>query len=316
MKSTTFIIIAFFVSLALLIALFYLIWINRGTDRTISIVCKLVVPPLGIAFVVVMYEMLGVPLPNKKVTIPVLLVHNQYYKTVPMHRILRNASNKCVYVIMGFITDEWAKNNQEAIKKGEVQPHPLRYYEDLLEMALVNWLGLKYSSHWRVERTWFEGIGIAGGFTTGADDVEKSCFDLTRLLQGNFIVQNSIGALFLADRLCLPSKSKIRISRSRDGKPTRLTIDNGNIKLVVAIDYLGGGTVMGGKIQDKIKEVFQEGKLSQKALNVTFTLEVKRWKRWSSLTEQQIQWIDELITLFQEDFDWRVFSKDLQQQVE
>jgi hypothetical protein len=284
-------------------------------------VWKMVVPPLALAIVVFVYDILATPLPNKEVSVPVVIFHDQHFRTVPMHRILKNASLESVYAIQGYITDDWVKENQEAIKKGAVQPHPLGYYQDLLEIVFVNWYAKKYMPHWRVERSLFKGIGGAVRIESAAVGAEKGYVVITRevlarQLQGNYIVQNSSDALFFVDRFCLPSQSRLNIERGKNGDPTKLIVTNPHLKLIVSIALVGGENIQNSEIKKRIMEVFEGDDLSNTWILVTFKYEVSRFRRWSSMTENQLKWIDGLISSFREDFDWNLFLADLKQQTE
>lgn len=319
MKSSLFIIIAFFVSLAVLCGLFWLFWLNRGTDKSVSIIFKTVVPSLVFALVLFVYEMFMVPLPERDVTVPVLVLYDQCHRIVPMERVLENESFDNVYFVIKAMTDEWVAKNRKAILSGEIRPGN-EYYQDLMELSLVHWLCNKYRPHWRVRREYFQMIGGGVGRDSPAPDAEESCVvierdQLIQLLKANFfIIHNAIAPLWI-ERFCLPAESIIKIKRTQ-GKGISFVIANPHLELTVEIRSVGGQGINNPKIRDMIKEVAHyDGELWSNGITFKFTCQQNRWRRWSLKTEQQIQWIDELISGFRADFDWNSFLQELKEQI-
>lgn len=302
MKPATQIVVAGIFAAITLAALFWIIWINRDSDRTSAILIKAILAPLLVAAALLATDILS-PLPSVTAEIPVLILRDYQSRLVPVYQPLALAGSWSGNEMPALFTTYWAwlaKNSPPASDKSgkaiSVADNSTiveqgGFFLDLFEASFWTWLANRYGLHWRVQRRWFQGISGGGGSLSPAPDAEQhptilTAQEVARRISGNALLRDPHPIALSA--VSLPSGSKVTVDRI--GNRHHIRIASSRLELAITFELVGGGLLGATELAEKLKSRFPDGPIWSDHIQVNFDCSFSYLYRWSPATTQQREW--------------------------
>lgn len=310
MKVST-LIILFIGAVIVLGILLGFIFVNRGSEKVVSLFMKSIAGPLIVALVLLGYEILS-PVPPDRNEVFITLIHDHNFNIAPFHKplLLNNSLMGNGFVMLDQVVSGWqaAINKSKPILQGQDD-----FYIDLTELSLIYWLHMSYPMHWQIERDEFRGINMSGGSyhaIEGAERNPRSCSEneLKELLRENRLVKDGINPFFYG-KVFLPSNSEVSINRRKGLRI--IQIKNRRMNLTIRIAQVGSGGGEGTNLGKRLAKAFP-GYTEHEYLKVIFECNYTPYLKWSPRTIHQKKWVNEMAALFNRDFEWDGIRSELE----
>ncbi len=298
--------------------LLLLLWWNRASDQNLALFFR-VYAGLIFALVMLLLSILS-PLPEDSAQIDVLFVHDENQTLAPLMGtlILSGSAHTKGYIELELVLTEWREAQRVRNTKGgaisnDSDPISGEFYLDIFEKTFWRWLAQKYGIHWMAKHDWFWGISSGSGSMGSAPNAEESMCtlskqDIVKRLSGNRRVLN--GAM-LGD-VKFPVHSKVALKR--DGGRRTIEIDDSYLHLKIELTSFGRGVVEASDLAEKINNKYRptSSKWWEEHIRVSFYCQYTRWYRWSPETKRRRKWVEEMIDMFRNDFEWSLIRNDLE----
>lgn len=323
MKPTTQIIFSAILSAIILFFLFYIITVNRDSDKTTSILIKAVLGPLLLALVLIFTEIYS-PLPSDKWEVQVVIPLDSDNQLVPLDSVLLpdgspfgGGFNYIRLVLMELHKSQLVQDRPALSAEPnsgntpELEQHDLAL--DILEITFWRWLSFNYRNHWNVKHNRFQGISFQHGSMDVSQDAEPNpsiytAEQISRLLRDNEVFRSKLDLLAMR-QVSFPRGSTVKAQR----KPweSEIIISNSNLTLSISFKTVAGGGVGNSNLARRIREHLSLSMMYSYHIIVSFKCEYNHWRRWSPSTTQQRKWVQDLVDAFRSDFDWQFIREDL-----
>lgn len=307
MKNYPFISISIFILIIGFIL--WILFINRGSDKFSLLFLKaILIPSIG-GLIIILYDLLT-PIPHETKEVPVIIIHNSTYDLAQLHGqlALNGSTHTKGYWTIDTIIKGWKAKVGNNPKIGNIKD----FYLDLAELTFFHWYSQKFPFHWQMKRTWFQGISGGGGAETAQPDAvpKPSVIDnsqIRTLLSNNLFIANGIDG-FYTGNIFLPPETSYRVIRKEGSRI--FTCENRNISLTISMEYVGGGGIGASNLARLITNKYP-GYDTEGRIRFVFEMKTKPLRKWSPLTEKEKLWVQELISLFDNDFGWGNIQIDL-----
>lgn len=319
-KSTTFIVISI-LALLLLGGMLWLIWINRGTERTIGVLLKAVLAPMVVAAFLLAHEMFA-PLPAEKARFFVF-VPRQRKSCELIYRHLRDHNSKHAEIIG--LTSRMAFNSKAVPK--DTQGYDVdhvnyggSFHLDRMQLVFLAWLMQNYSRHWDQQHTV---INYMSGWTTdtfikeGAEPKPRRIsqqFIREKLRSENLVYKGGDpfrGYLSAYNTFSIPRHSQIEFQRTNSQRIIIIETKEVTFKIMIGAgggDTVGPGAALGKKVLGRFPELVDT---RNDYFLFEFDYQVKRFWRWSPRTIRLTTWKNELIERFRSEGSYDLIQDEI-----
>ncbi len=299
------IIIGAFCILAL-ICIFYILFLNRGSNTVVPIILKI----LAAVFAAMAILIIDFSKPPETLHLETsfLILRNQngeLLKLLPVTTAL-NLPQWHAYNLLDKI---WAFRGYKPQSQSFVKDDNI--FDELLAAAFLKWMANHYNIHWEMEHNYMDGISGGGGHAKQKKDSDK---DTT-----SYFLQNSGNGFLVNDpvfnEIKFPKGSKARLRTTI--LESVFTITNPHMTFTFKALRLGNSGISHSILGDKIEAHLREPE-SYYAHDYVITLDVtfSRFLRWSPQTNKQKEWMNQVFRNFERDFNWSTFKDQFRDAIE
>lgn len=289
-----------------LIAVFYVLFLNRGSDSIAPILFKISAAVLAAA-VILAIDLLKAP----------EAIHSR-----TNFLILRNKNGDLLNltpVTVGLNLPQWnAYNllNEIWLFRG-YRPQAEQFvmdddvFDELLAAAFLKWMAYQYHLHWEMEHNYISGISGGGGHSSQKEgrDKETTIYHFSESVNG-FLVSDPV-----FNEIQLPKGSKASLRTT--GLESVFTVKNANMTFTFNALRLGNSGVSHSILGDKIDaHLIAPGTFYAHDYVVTINATFSRLLRWSPQTNKQKEWLRQVFANFERDFNWDAFKPQFEAAVE
>jgi hypothetical protein len=266
-KPSTFIIISI-LALLLLVGMLWLIWINRGTERTTGILLKAVLAPMVVAAFLLANEIFA-PLPAEKARFFVFVPRLRKSCDL-IYRHLKDHNSKHAEIIgltsgMVFSSKTVPKDTQGYDVDHVNYDGP--FYLDRMQLVFLAWLMRNYSRHWEQQHTV---INYMSGWTTdtfvkdGAEPKPRRIsqqFIREKLRSENLVFKGGDPFrryLSAYNTFSIPQYSRIEFQRTNSRRIIIIETKEVTFKITIGAgggDTVGAGAALGKKVLGRFPEL-------------------------------------------------------------
>lgn len=305
MKEMTIIIIGI-ISTIIIVILFYFVYINRESDKTISLALKILIPLIG-AVLWIMLEFFSSNIERTDKTQLTLLNNKNTGQIIDFDNYILEKTNdvskqseyKKIYEI-------WTRNEKEILQKGKLNQL------DLIEAGFWNWYASKYRVHWEFDREEFVGFGKKIGISKPSNDAENEIFKLDlkeKIIEINSSFNNISNTIALPND-CIVSRNKL------NGVSTEIILVTKELEMKIVFKYFTAVALGNDDLSNKMKAYLKTPEDWRVNFNtVTFTVKKNRIYQWSPRTRKLETWSNNIIKDFIRDFNKEDYMSYLESQL-
>jgi len=211
------------------------------------------------------------------------------------------------YVHVSTENEQFIRRNRELnIQIGNVKD--LEYFLELMEWSTLTWIRNVYGEHWQTKVFWFNGISGGGGKSyVPADSDKAEKLEINAFLKDNRFSNGEKKYIYL------PPRTKARYIKLSDGLHI-IEFKNRNTTFRIKFELGVSESINATDLAEKIIQRFGRG-LGQQ-IEVTFEMEPNLFFRWTTNTDNQIQWFNGLMNSYNESFSWYILKDKLNQSLE
>jgi len=294
----------------LFIILCGVVWINRGSQQSLELL-KPIIGGLGVAlFFLIGYFFSSIP--EMKYKTHIMIVSYDNGDVVSFENWLARYTPSGIFSGYRHIKNEALSFKHKLSKKeiNSLRIDDLSYYLDLVEWSTFSWIASCYPNHWQIDREWANDLSGGGGFIGPKRNAYKKTekINIIKLLKNNrFAKQKSMAKedtyIYLPQGTKAYYEKTARLYRS-------IILENSHVIIKITFEHNGGGQVGASKLADFVRNGIKQ-EIYEHRILVSFDIKIKRWCRWSTLTEHQMKWAQELCGLYDENFSWDVLRNKL-----
>lgn len=184
-------------------------------------------------------------------------------------------------------------------------------FDELLIATFLKWMAHHYFLHWEMEHNYMAGISGGGGHGVQKEDRDKetATYRLTDSLNG-FLVNDPV-----FNEIQLPKGSEASLQTT--SLKSVFTIRNRHMKFTFKALRLGSGGVSHSSLGDKIDAHLKDpGSFYTHRYIITLDAKFSRLLRWSPQTNKQKEWMKQIFSNFERDFNWDTFKPQLEDAIE
>ena len=289
-----------------LVAVFYFLFLNRGSDSVVPILFKVC------AAVLAAVAMLAIDLSKA----PEVL----HSKTNFL--ILRNKDGDLLNLLpvtaalslpqwhaYSLINNTWLfmgyKPQTESFAMDE------HVFDELLVATFLKWMAHHYSIHWEMEHNYITGISGGGGHGSQKEGRDKETGTYRFAYSPNgFLVNDPV-----FNEIQVPKGSKASLQTT--SLKSVFTIKNRHMTFTFKALRLGTSgvshSILGDKIDARLKA---PGSFYAHDYVITLDATFSRRLRWSPQTNKQKEWMKQVFSNFERDFNWDTFKAQLEDAIE
>ena len=289
-----------------LIALFYVLFLNREGETVAPILFKISAAVLA-AGVILGIDLLRAP-------------DKMHVKTNFL--VLRNNNGdllRLAPVTVGLNLGQWnAYNLLENIwlfSGYKAQPDVFEMndgiFDELLAATFLKWLANHYHLHWETEHNYIAGISGGGGHSSQKENRDKETTTFRFVESGNgFLVHDPV-----FNEIQFPKGSKLSLRKT--GLGAEFTVKNRHMSFTFKTLRLGNSGVSHSILGNKIEaHLTTPGAFYAHDYIITIDVTFSKLLRWSPQTNKQKDWLHQLFANFERDFNWDIFKPQLQMAIE
>jgi len=294
-----------------LVAVFGVLYLNRASDSALPILLKVC------AAVLAAVAMLSVDLSKTP--------EKMHLKTHFL--ILRNEKGELLYLVpvaaalslpqwhsCHLLAQMWLFNPytpQMQSDAADEHTRNERVFDELLVATVLKWMAHYYSTHWEMEHNYIAGISGGGGHATGkkGHDKETATYRLADSPNG------FLGHDLPFHEIQLPKGSKASLRKT--GFETVFTVSNWHMTFTLKVLNLGNSgtshSILGDKLDARLRV---PGSFYAQDYVITLNATFSRCLRWSPQTNKQREWMKQVFSNFERDFNWDTFKPQLEDALE
>ncbi len=340
MTKSNYILLLALASIAIIILLYYLIYLNRANDSTISLGLK-VFGPILIAMFLLGWDLFGSKV-SKKDQIELNIFssiedanpynlgkayYNTYNKGIGYSELtntyrisnIRDVFNDRIENSLSTLTDGEPPLNSstiESLRKTSKITHTSRVNFDLIYATYINWLANVYKFDWTVDYKQAARFG-GGQISYEHSESPKNSY--------NFKVDEIIKhLLFSIDRTNSTQSDIINLPKSgkfhklekgidKNGNFLKSKYSSKNIKFFnIEIRYKGYSRLRRGRMVDALNNHLDDmSKTYAFHYDVKFEYSTYYLNKWSPQTKAEIEWIENQIEHFKTHYDWNIIEEKM-----
>jgi len=288
-----------------LVAVFYFLFLNRGSDSVVPILFKVC------AAVLAAVAMLAIDLskaPEKfhsKTHFLVLKNKNGELLNLTPVTVALSLHQWHAYSLLG---NTWLFMGYKPLTESFVMDDHV--FDELLVATFLKWMAHHYFLHWEMEHNYVAGISGGGGHGLQKEGRDKET--------GTYRFADSPNGFLVNDRsfneIQLPKGSEVSL---RTGLESVFTIKNRHMTFTfkaLRVNTSGvSHSIFGDKIDARLKA---PGSFHAHAYVITLDATFSRDRRWSPQTNKQKEWMKQVFSNFERDFNWDTFKPQLEDAIE
>lgn len=291
---------------AVLISIFYVLFLNRGSDNVAPMLFKLSVAVLAAA-VILGIDLLKAP-DKMHARTNFLILRNmdgELLRLAPVTAALNlpqwNGYNLLeeIWLFRGYKTQTNSFDMNDDV------------FDELLAAAFLKWLAYHYHLHWEMEHNYISGISGGGGHASQKEgrDKETTTYQFVDSKNG-FLIHDPV-----FNQIQLPEGSKAYLSKTGLGHV--FTIENPHMTFTFKTMRLGNSGISYSLLGNKIEaHLTTPGAFYAHDYVITIDATFSKFLRWSPQTNKQKDWLQQVFANFERDFNWDTFKPQLQTAVE
>ena len=184
-------------------------------------------------------------------------------------------------------------------------------FDELLVATFLKWMAHHYSIHWEMEHNYIAGISGGGGHGLQKEGRDKET--------GTYLFVDAPNGFLVNDqaynKIQLPKGSEASLRRT--GFESVFTIKNRHMTFTFKVLNLGNSgvshSILGDKINARLKA---PGSVYAQDYVITLDATFSRSLRWSPQTNKQKEWMKQVFSNFERDFNWDTFKPQLENAIE
>lgn len=290
----------------LLVAVFYLLFLNRGSDSVVPILFKVCAAVLA-AVAMIAIDLSKAP-EKLHLETHFLVLRNKDGDLLNLAPVAAALSlpQWHAYSLLG---NTWLfmgyKPQTESFAMDD------HVFDELLVATFLKWMAHHYFLHWEMEHNYITGISGGGGHGSQKEgrDKETCTYQFADSPNGFLVNDHS------PNEIQLPKGSEASLRTT--GFESVFTIKNRHMTFTFkALRLVRSGirhSILGDKIEAHLKNpdsFYSDGYVI--TLNATFS----RRLRWSPQTNKQKEWMKQVFSNFERDFNWDTFKPQLEDAIE
>ncbi len=290
----------------LLVAVFYFLFLNRGNDSVVPILFKVCAAVLA-AVVMLAIDLSKAPeVLHSKTNFLVLRNKDGDLLNLLPVTVALSLPQWHAYRLLG---QTWLfKGYKPQTESFAIDEH---VFDELLAATFLEWMAHHYSIHWEMEHNYVTGISGGGGHASQKEgrDKETATYRFADS-QNGFLVNDQP-----SNKIQLPKGSEASLRTT--SLESVFTVKNRHMTFTFKALRLGNSGVSHSILGDKIDAHLKApGSTYAQDYIITLDATFSRGLRWSPQTNKQKEWMKQVFSNFERDFNWDAFKPQFENAIE
>lgn len=281
-----------------LVAVFIILFLNRGSDSVVPILFKVTAAVVAAAVLLAIDLSKAPETLHSKTSFLILRNKDAELLNLTPVTVALNVPQWHAYNLLGEI---WLFRGYTP--QNELFSMDEHVFDELLVATFLKWMANHYHLHWEMEHNYIAGISGGGGHASQKEGRDKDTATYRFADSANgFLVRDPV-----LNEIRLPKGSEASLRTT--SLESVFTIKNRNMTFTFKALRLGNSgvsySILGDRIDARLKE---PGSFYAHDYIITLDATFSRLLRWSPHTRKQKEWMKQVFSNFGTDFNWDNFK--------